>query len=65
MEGKEGGREGGLYRGIEASLCDLGSTKEERRDMVRALKEEQGLDLIVGMEGKGGRGREGGRGGKT
>lgn len=30
--------------------------------MVRALKEEQGLELIVGKEGKGGRGREGGRG---
>ena len=47
--GEEGGRKGGLYQGIEASLCDLGSTKEERRDMVRVL-EEQGLDLIIGKE---------------
>ena len=39
-------------------MFDLGSTKEERRDMVRALKEEQGLDLIVGKERKG---RDGGR----
>ncbi len=49
MGGEEGGRKGGLYQGIEASLCDLGSTKEERRDMVRVL-EEQGLDLIIGKE---------------
>ena len=46
-----------MYCGIEASLFDLGSTKEERRVMVRALREEQGLELIVGKErmGRGGR----------
>jgi len=52
MGSNERGRKGGLYHGIEASLCDLGSTKEERRDMVRML-EEHGLDLIIGKESRG------------
>jgi hypothetical protein len=35
------------YEGIEASLADLGSCREERRDMVEALREAN-MGLIVG-----------------
>lgn len=52
-----------MYQGIEASLCDLGRTKEERREFVKMLKEEQGLALIVGEPTeRGGRERKEDRG---